>query len=46
MLLPEDTVAFILKTDDNISLPNFLFDIINAISLIVNGNYSKVIIHC
>ena len=43
MLLTEVTVAFILKIDVVISLPNILFDIINGISLIVNGNYIKVI---
>ena len=43
MLLTEVTVAFILKIDVVILLPNTLFDIINGISLIVNGNYIKVI---
>ena len=43
MLLTEVTVAFYSKNDVVISLPNSLFDIINGISLIVNGNYIKVI---
>ena len=43
MLLTEVTVAFILITDNVISLPNLLFDMINDSLLIVNGKDIKVI---
>ena len=42
MLLTKVTVAFILKNDVVISLPNILFHMINGILLILNGNYIKV----
>ena len=43
MLLTEVTIAFILKSDVVISLPNILFVIINDISLIIKeGDYIKV----
>ena len=41
MLLTEVTVAFVLKNDVAVLLPNILFDIINGNLLIVNGNTSK-----
>ena len=43
MLLTEVTVAFILKKEVVISLPNILFDIINGISVIIKCNYIKKI---
>ena len=41
--MSEVTVAFILKIDVVISFPITLFDMINGILRIVNGNYIKVI---
>ena len=43
MLLTEVTVAFILKFDVGSSLPSILFDMINGILLIVNGNHIEVV---
>ena len=42
MLLTEVTVALILIIDVVISLPNILFDMINGVLLVVNGNFIKV----
>ena len=42
-MLTEVTVAYILKIDVVILLPNILFAIINGISLIGNRNYIKTI---
>ena len=43
MLLTKNTAALILKIDVVISLLTLLFEEINGISLIVNGNYIEVI---
>ena len=43
MLVTEVTVASISKIHIVNLLPNILFDILNGNSLIVNGNYIKVI---